>query len=224
MLVLGGFLVLHPFLAVGVAVAMVAVCGYRIVATLGFLRGGLVPLASRSIRIAFSVFLITDIVGLMIGMGMIAGIQLAPAALRPSIWGLGTLAWVAASLLGLLTITGTSAARLVSENRVIAGGVAWAATAALGVVASAFGLVIGIGLTTLGMDHWPFFVLALLWGVGLAGLGLALLGVRFTLDQLNDGLVYDLVDRSHARDIAALRTPTASRRVEESDIPLEPSN
>ncbi len=192
-LAIGGFLALQPAIAVAVAVCMMAICMYRIVAAARFLRGGLAPLASPRIRAGFWGLILSDGFGLLIGGGLIAAIELAPAGIQESVRTIGAITWMTTASFGLLAISSAGARYLFTIGNPIAGTIATVSTIGLGLVGLCLIIFVAIGPTSLGLANWSNAVPLVIWTLLLLGVAGAILGVRFTLDQVGDQLVDDFI-------------------------------
>ena len=221
-LAIGGFLTLQPVIAVSVAVCMMAICMYRIVAARRFLRGGLAPLASSWIQAGFWGLILSDGVGLLIGGGLIAAIELAPPGVQENVRIIGAITWMATASFGLLAISAAGARHLFTVENPIAGTIAIVATIGLGLVGPGLIIFVAIGPSSVGLANWSSVLALAIWTALLLGLAAAILGVRFTVDQVGDQLIGDFVTIGTGE--RTLPSPMQRRRgssAEPPPIPLD---
>ena len=217
-LVMGGFLLLRPMLAVVAAVAMMTVCGYRIAVVGRFLRG---PLAIPEIRVGFAIFMICDIVGLLLGAGMIVAIEFGTADVRSIGWPAGSVAWMSTAVIGNVSIAVTSGRRLLHDESAIPGWIGLSAALVVGALGLAFVFIAALqGMASTVATWHPLLVLGG-WLLGLLGLGIGFLAARFALDQMAEHLVADFVE-SRSASAEDMRTNSSDRASKDlSSIPLE---
>ena len=218
-LVIGGFLLLRPMLAVAAAVAMMTVSGYRIAVVGRFLRG---PLATPGVRTGFTIFMICDIVGLLLGVGMLVAIELGTAEVRRLVWSLGSVAWMSVAVIGIVSIAVTSGRRLLHDEYAIPGWIGVGAGLVVGVVGLPLVFIATLEGVTPTISTWPPALILGAWLLGLLVLGFGFLAARFALDQVAEHLVADFVE-SHAVSAEDLHGDgPAGAPKDLSSIPLEP--